>query len=140
MVVSVVIALLAGVCVAMSRSLNGRLSMDRGAFSASYWNHLIGFLLLTVFVLMFEWHSLSLLGSAPPWAFVGGSIGAVFVAVSSYVLPRIGASQSALLIIGGQMIAGLLIDTLRGAADFHPGQPIGVLLILAGIYMTRFSR
>jgi len=38
------------------------------------------------------------------------------------------------------MIAGLLIDYLRGTATFHIGQPAGVALILAGIYLTRFSR
>ena len=136
----IALALMAGGFVGMSRSINGRLGMDVGPLKSSYWNHLIGFLLLTVFVFLFERGSLDLLGSTPSWAFTGGMIGAVFVAVSSYVFPRIGAARSALLIIGGQMIAGLAIDYLRGTAGFHPGQPVGVGLILLGIYLTRFSR
>lgn len=136
----VLIALLAGAFVGMSRSINGRLGMDRGAFKASFWNHLSGFLLLTVFVLLFERGNFHTLGLVPSWAFTGGVLGAGFVAVSAYVFPRIGAARSAVLIIGGQMIAGLLIDQLQVASGLHPGQLLGVLLILLGIYLTRFSR
>ena len=140
MLTSVLIALAGGAAVGMSRSINGRLTMDRGAFRASFWNHFIGFALLSVFVVFFERQGLALLGEVPAWAFTGGMVGAVFVAISSYVFPRIGAARSALLIIGGQMIAGLAIDYLRGTAQFSIGQPAGVVLILFGIYLTRFSK
>ncbi|MBW8320218.1 MAG: DMT family transporter [Arenimonas sp.] len=140
MLTSILIALAGGAAVGMSRSINGRLTMDRGAFRASFWNHFIGFALLSVFVVFFERQGLALLGEVPAWAFTGGVIGAVFVAISSYVFPRIGAARSALLIIGGQMIAGLAIDYLRGTAQFSIGQPAGVALILFGIYLTRFSK
>jgi len=140
MLTSILIALAGGAAVGMSRSINGRLTMDRGAFRASFWNHFIGFALLSVFVVFFERQGLALLGQVPAWAFTGGMVGAVFVAISSYVFPRIGAARSALLIIGGQMIAGLAIDYLRGTAQFSIGQPAGVALILFGIYLTRFSK
>ena len=140
MLTSILIALAGGAAVGMSRSINGRLTMDRGAFRASFWNHFIGFALLSVFVVFFERQGLALLGQVPAWAFTGGMVGAVFVAISSYVFPRIGAARSALLIIGGQMIAGLAIDYLHGTAQFSIGQPAGVALILFGIYLTRFSK
>jgi transporter family-2 protein len=140
MLTSLLIALAGGAAVGMSRSINGRLTMDRGAFRASFWNHFIGFALLSVFVILFERQGMALLAEVPAWAFTGGVIGAVFVAISSYVFPRIGAARSALLIIGGQMIVGLLIDYLRGTAQFSIGQPAGVALILFGIYLTRYSR
>lgn len=140
MLTSILIALAGGAAVGMSRSINGRLTMDRGAFRASFWNHFIGFALLSVFVILFERQGMALLAEVPAWAFTGGVIGAVFVAISSYVFPRIGAARSALLIIGGQMIGGLLIDYLRGTAQFSIGQPAGVALILFGIYLTRYSR
>lgn len=137
---SVLIALAGGAAVGMSRSINGRLTMDRGAFRASFWNHAIGFLLLTAYVLLFHRIGLAMLGDVPAWAFTGGTIGAVFVAISSYVFPRIGAARSGLLIIGGQMVTGLFIDYVRGTTEFGIGQPAGVALILLGIYLTRFSR
>lgn len=140
MLVSVLIALAGGAAVGMSRSINGRLAMDRGAFRASFWNHFIGFVLLSLFVVIFHRQAFHLLGGVPAWAFTGGIVGAVFVAVSSHVFPRIGAARSALLIIGGQMMTGLMIDYLRGTATFGIGQPLGVALILFGIYLTRYSR
>jgi bacterial/archaeal transporter family-2 protein len=137
---AVLIALAGGAAVGMSRSINGRLTMDRGAFTASAWNHWIGFLLLTVYVLLLHRVGLPMLSAVPPVYFVGGVIGAFFVVISSYVFPRIGAARSGLLIIGGQMITGLLIDLTRGTTQFHPGQLAGVSLILAGIYLTRYTR
>jgi len=140
MLTSILIALAGGAAVGMSRSINGRLTMDRGAFRASFWNHFIGFLLLTVFVFVADRGGIAMLPTVPPWWFTGGMIGACFVAISSYVFPRLGASRSALVIIGSQMVTGLLIDYARGTADFHILQPAGVALIVLGIYLTRFSR
>lgn len=137
---AVFIALVGGAAVGMSRSINGRLTMDRGAFTASAWNHWIGFLLLSIYVLLLHRVGLPLLADVPLLYFTGGIIGAFFVVISSYVFPRIGAARSGLLIIGGQMITGLIIDLARGTAEFHPGQPAGVALILTGIYLTRYTR
>ncbi|KQW28992.1 hypothetical protein ASE36_10960 [Rhizobium sp. Root274] len=140
MIGAVAIALLGGAAVGMSRSINGRLTMTQGPFVASVWNHAIGFLLLSLYILFIHRVGLPLLAETPAFYFFGGIIGAFFVAISSYVFPRLGAARSGLLIIGGQMITGLLIDYLRGTAEFHLGQPAGVALILLGIYLTRFSR
>lgn len=137
---SIAIALLGGAVVGMSRSINGRLTMTKGPFVASVWNHAIGFLLLSVYIVFLHRVGLPLLGETPAFFFFGGVIGAFFVAISSYVFPRLGAARSGLLIIGSQMITGLLIDYLRGTAEFHLGQPAGVALIIFGIYLTRFSR
>lgn len=137
---AVLIALAGGAAVGMSRSINGRLTMDRGAFTASAWNHWIGFLLLTVYVQFFHRIGLPLIADVPVFYLTGGVIGACFVVISSYVFPRIGAARSGLLIIGGQMITGLIIDLARGTAEFHIGQPAGVALILLGIYLTRYTR
>lgn len=137
---AVLIALAGGAAVGMSRSINGRLTMDRGAFTASAWNHWIGFLLLTVYILVFHRVGLPLIRDVPLFYLSGGIVGALFVVVSSYVFPRIGAARSGLLIISGQMITGLVIDLARGTAVFHPGQIGGVALILTGIYLTRYTR
>jgi transporter family-2 protein len=134
----VLMALASGCFVGMSRAVNARLAVDRGSFNASWWNHAIGFLLLSVVVFAFEFDQLSSLGATPAWAFSGGTLGAVFVALSAYVFPRLGAARSALLIIGGQMIVGLAIDW-AGGAPFGIGQPAGVALIVGGIYLTRLS-
>ena len=138
MVSLVCLALFSGVLVGLSRQLNGRLSLSTSPLLSSFWNHLVGFAALTAL-------GLAVGGLVPPgaagapWqAYLGGPIGVVFVAAGSWLIPRIGAINSALLVIGGQMVSGLAFDFLFGAA---PGRvwasSLGVLLILAGVALTQ---
>ena len=76
-----------------------------------------------------------------PWgAYLGGVIGALFVALNSYVLPRLGTLRAALLIISGQMLAGVVIDRLRDSGDTISAQILGVGLILLGVYVARMEK
>ncbi|WP_434633670.1 DMT family transporter [Chromobacterium sp. CV08] len=137
MLLFMTLAIVNGLCIGGSRSINGKLAQHDGALAASFWNHLGGFLFL----------SLSLAGGAAalhlpldaPWtAWCGGVIGAVFVALNGYALPRLGTMKTALLVIAGQMLAGVLIDRLAGVGGRSaPAQLAGVALILLGLYASR---
>ena len=48
MTTAILFALLAGILVSLSRQLNGRLALSTTALIASYWNHVVGFAVLTV--------------------------------------------------------------------------------------------
>ena len=76
----------------------------------------------------------------PFWAYLGGTVGVVFIALSSWLVARIGAAHTALLIIAGQMISGVVLDIAMGA----PGNPVariaGVALILAGMWVSQRKR
>lgn len=139
MLIYIAIALVNGICISLSRSVNGRLSMERNAFYASLWNHLIGFLFLTLVILVMSGGFSAFQFNAPWFAYVGGAIGALFVAINSYILPRTGSTQAAMLIISGQMISGVVIDQI-----LHPGNTLwprlaGVLVIIAGIWVSKVS-
>ena len=103
------LALLNGVCIGLARVLNGRLSISRGAFPASFVNHFIGFIFLS-FILWLVFDGPSFDASIPTHAYLGGLIGALYVAVNSFVLHRVGATTSVLCVLSGQMLASLLID------------------------------
>jgi transporter family-2 protein len=133
-------AALAGVLVGVSRQVNGRLSLSTSPLVSSFWNHLVGFALLTVI-------GLSLGGLLPPgaatapwYAYIGGPLGVVFVAAGSWLIPRIGATNTALLIIGGQMISGVALDLLSTTPRPLLWSAIGVALILAGMVLTQRRR
>jgi len=133
----ILFALLAGVLVAVSRQINGRLSLSTSPLIASFWNHLVGFVALTAL-------GLALGGLIPPgaadapWhAYLGGPIGVVFVAAGSWLIPRIGAVNTALLVIGGQMVSGVALDLLRDAPMTLWASALGVVLILAGMALTQ---
>ena len=131
------IAVLGGVLVSLSRQINGRLSLSLSALHSSFWNHLVGFLAVTVFGVFFGGLLTGDPWGAPWWAYLGGPIGFVFIAASSWAITRIGAAQTALLIIAGQMVFGVIVDVAIGAAGNTTARIVGVALILAGMIVAR---
>lgn len=137
MILYALIAFTGGALVSLSRQLNGRLSLSTSPLHSSFWNHFIGFVFISAIALavggMFATE-----GPPPPWfAYLGGPLGAVFITASSWLVTRIGAAHTAMLIIAGQMISGVVLDVILDA----PGNPIariaGVTLILAGMWLTQ---
>ncbi|VEA66509.1 Uncharacterized protein conserved in bacteria [Serratia plymuthica] len=137
MLTLILLALFNGVCISISRAVNGRLALSRGAFHASLCNHIVGFLFLSLLLAVDGGFNGLALGHAPWGAYLGGVIGALFVALNSYVLPRLGTLRAALLIISGQMLAGVVIDRLRDSGSSAGAQILGVGLILLGVYLAR---
>lgn len=134
------LAVLAGVLVSLSRQINGRLALSTSAMESSFWNHFVGLSFVTLIALIFGGLFAGEPQAAPWWAFLGGPVGVIFIAAGSWLISRIGAAQTALLIIAGQMVSGVVIDIVTGA----PGNPwariIGVALILAGMLVSRGPR
>lgn len=138
MITFLFIAVLNGIFIGIARSINGQLSVSLGSFSASLWNHIVGLILLT-FILLVSFGSnwqIPVLTDLPTWAYIGGVFGAFFVAISSYVFPRIGAMKAAIFVIAGQMISAVLIDYINQGIDAGIYRMLGVLLILLGIYLS----
>lgn len=131
------IAILGGVLVSLSRQINGSLSLYTSALHSSYWNHMVGFVFLTAIGIVFGGLFAGDPWGAPWWAYLGGPIGFVFIAASSWAVLRIGAAQTAMLIIAGQMISGVVVDIAIGAAGNTTARIIGVSLILAGMLVAR---
>ena len=136
----VLMALLGGVLIGLSRQLNGRLAASTSALMASFWNHLVGFVLLTAlgvsgaFVLWPE------LADVPFWIWLGGPIGVIFIAAGSWLIVRIGAVNTAMMLIAGQMIWGVVFDLLQGAVRTPSLDIVGVSLIIIGLSLTVFRR
>lgn len=140
MMVSFAFACLAGILVGLSRQLNGRLSLSTSPLLASMWNHLIGFVALTALGLVIGGLLPAGAANAPWHAYLGGPIGVVFVAAGSWVIARIGAMNTALLIIGGQMVSGVVLDLFRSAAPTLWASTLGVGLIIGGVMIAQRRR
>ncbi len=122
------LAVVGGALVSLSRQINGRLSMSTSAMHSSYWNHVVGLVFITI------------VGLAAGSLFAGGPIGFVFIAASSWAITRIGAAQTALLIIAGQMISGVVVDIVLGTSGNTTARVVGVALILVGMIVARKPR
>jgi bacterial/archaeal transporter family-2 protein len=138
-IVYILLAFLNGMVIGTSRAINGRLGSEVGAFKASLWNHVVGFLFLTPALLLMGGWKFEVT-PAPPWsAYLGGFFGAFFVAVNSYVFPRVGAMNAVLLVISGQMISAVLLDYRNQNVVPTPARCLGVVIVLLGVYLTRVS-
>jgi transporter family-2 protein len=137
MTVFIAYALIAGVLVGLSRQLNGRLALSTSPLIASFWNHAVGFVFLTALGLVLGNLILPGAGDTPWWAYLGGPVGVIFVASGSWLIARIGAVNTAILVIGGQMVSGVALDLLRGAPVTLWASALGIVLILAGMALTQ---
>lgn len=128
----------AGLLITLSRQINGRLSLSTSPLVASFWNHVVGLVLLTAigFVVL---GGIVTPGAenAPWWAYLGGPLGVIFVASGSWLIVRIGATMTALLVIGGQMITGIALDLFMGQKPVLWASALGVLMIVAGVWVSQ---
>lgn len=139
MIAYVLLAILNGAVIGTSRALNGQLSTLRGPFRASLWNHVVGFAFLTlVLAVLGEWR-FGPAGEVSVSAYLGGLFGACFVAVNSYVFPRLGAMNAVLLVISGQMFSAVLLDWYHQHVAPTVARCLGVAIVLLGVYLTRLS-
>ncbi|MGY4105835.1 DMT family transporter [Aeromonas encheleia] len=123
MTILILLGLLNGAAVSLSRTLNGRLA-----------NHLLGCALLGA-LLIVKGASWERLAGLDPWLLLGGVLGAIFVAISSWAIGRVGALACALLIITGQLTGGVTLDALAGRLGWN--DLLGVALVLAGAGLQR---
>jgi transporter family-2 protein len=75
------------------------------------------------------------------WMWIGGLLGAFFVAGIVILLPRLGVALSFSLVIAGQMAIAILFDhfgwmgtTVR---EISLGKIAGALLLIAGVFLIR---
>jgi transporter family-2 protein len=137
MALAVFLAFWGGALVVLSRQVNGRLALSTSALESSFWNHVIGLLAVSLAALAVGSLFGPQTGQAPWWAYLGGPIGVVFIAAGSWLIARIGAAQTAMLIIAGQMVSGVILDLIRGAPGNLTARIVGVGLIFAGMWLTR---
>lgn len=133
-------AVLGGVLVSLSRALNGRLSLATSALAASFWNHGIGFAALVLAGVFLRGDLPQGLPDAPVTAWLGGPLGVLFVASGSWLVARIGAAHTALMVIAGQMVSGVVLDLVRGLPVNVPVSALGVALILGGMVLAQKRR
>jgi transporter family-2 protein len=79
------------------------------------------------------------IASVPAWAWLGGLLGAAYVAAATVLGPRLSAAAFLALTLVGQMVAALVVDHY-GAIGFpqNPitvGRVMGVALLVAGVVL-----
>ncbi|WP_186645406.1 DMT family transporter [Fluviispira vulneris] len=133
------LAILNGMIININRIINGQLSTKVGALKASFWNHIVGFIFLTIIVFILgDWFIIN--EKIPKFAYFGGVFGAFFVAISSFVIPRIGAMNTTILMICGQIITAVFIDIQLSGKYPSYMQITGIIFILFAVYLSKTQR
>lgn len=127
------LGLLNGFCITLSRVLNGQLSKSNGVFHASFINHAVGFLCLSLFYIFISqpFHPLP----KDPTLYVGGIIGAIYVAVNSFVMARLSTTFVLVLVVSGQMLFSLCIEIYRFGFEQIEIQIWGACFIVVGVFL-----
>ncbi len=77
---------------------------------------------------------------APPHLFLGGILGAVFVASSLFFIPRMGATVMVAAFVTGQLIGSVIIDRfgLMGlpVTPISMSRVFGIILLFAGLFLV----
>ena len=130
---TLILAALAGVCVAVQTSLTGAAQRSLGpAVLVAISGLTTGFCALVVsfFVARPEFT-----GRAVVYALASGVLGAVIVGSIAVAAGQAGVARALSLVIAAQLITGLVLDALGvfgAGADFSIPRALGVALIIAG--------
>jgi transporter family-2 protein len=73
---------------------------------------------------------------------IGGALGAFYVAASIITAPKLGAAQLVALVVAGQALASLVVDQFGWvgfeAKHVSAGRLVGMGLVFAGVALVRF--
>lgn len=137
--VYLLLAFLAGVVLPVQVGVNNMLRVGIGnSVLAALISFAVGALCLLgwAFLSQAHWPSAASLARLPVWAWVGGALGAFYVAISIFLAPRIGAANLISIAIAAQLLASLLLDHY-GAIGFaqhsiNLWRVFGAMLLIAG--------
>lgn len=140
----IILAIVAGMMMPTQAAINNKLanSVESPILSA-FISFVVGTLALFVYILATGVPLGNMLNAknAPPIAWIGGILGAFFVASAVVLVPRIGVALTFSLIIAGQMLITLVIDHFGflGVPEksINLMRVVGVTLITIGVVLIR---
>ena len=81
------------------------------------------------------------MAKVPWWGWIGGLLGALYIAAAILLVPRLGAATMISCIVAGQMVAAVLFDQfgLFGLAQRNLDLPrlAGIALVIGGVVLIR---
>ena len=137
-------AVAAGAMLPFQFGINAQLAHWLGSpLRAAFVSFLVGtiaLLVLSAFVRK-PLPSATRLGAVPWWVWIGGLLGAFYVAGSIVTAPKLGAATLVAAVVAGQMLSSLAVDQFGwvGFRVHHasPGRLAGLALVFAGVALVR---
>ena len=138
------LALVAGTMMPTQAAVNNKMAaVVDSPVTAAFISFVVGTIGLLVFMIATgtPLGNLASAKNAPPIAWIGGLMGAFFVASSVTLLPRLGVALTFSLIIAGQMLITLVLDHFGvlgvPVKEISLMRVLGVVLITGGVVLIR---
>lgn len=135
MVVAVLVSILAGVTIVLSRTVNAELSKATSPIVSSLWNYLLGLgsaLALFALICVFEGSPALPAATPKPWCFAGGVLGMAVVSLLNITVRKISAFYMTLFMFIGQVFTGVALDIVL-SGQFSLGNLLGGAAVTAGL-------
>lgn len=131
------ILLLSGFGLGIQGSVNGALGKTTGALQAAFISFLIGSMSLFIVLLVMGKGNLSAVFHVPKWQLIGGFLGAFYVTMLAFAVPKIGIGLAIVSVVIGQLLMSLVIDHFGLFQStqilLNSQRVIGFLLLVAGM-------
>ena len=142
--VFIIMALLLGAILPLQATINTRLSkVVGGPVVSAFVSFSVGTIALLLYLLITRQIKLDTVPfrESSWWMWIGGLLGAFFVAGIVVLLPRLGVALSFSLVVAGQMAIAILFDhygwigtTIR---EISLGKIAGAVLLIVGVFLIR---
>jgi len=138
------LALIAGTMMPTQAAVNNKMAaVVDSPISAAFISFVVGTIGLLVFTVATgtPLGNLAAAKNAPPIAWIGGLMGAFFVASSVALVPRLGVALTFSLIVAGQMLITLVLDHFGflgvPVKEVSLIRVLGIFLITGGVVLIR---
>lgn len=143
-VIPTILAASAGGSLVVQQALNAslRAQLSSAALSGLV-SYVLGAICMAVFVLVMQdpLPPLAVVGRIPWFVWSGGLFGAIFIALSIFLIPQLGAATFFALLIAGQMLGSIAFDHFGlFGLPVHPMSFVrlaGAALLVAGVVLIR---
>lgn len=139
MTIAILIAIIAGIAVAIQGQLMGAINRSAGTVASTFITYGVGGVLAAVIYIASRVPAINL-RQLPWYSWTAGAFGLMIVAGIGYSAPRIGLARTLVFTVAAQLLAAAIIDHLGLFAAAH--RPIdamraaGLLLTVAGVWLV----
>ncbi len=130
---------MSGAAVSLQSGINGELGKRIGFIEGAFFSFFIGTVALTLLMLFLGKGNILNVFQVPKWQLVGGLLGALFVTVMVFGVPKVGVGLAVVTVIVGQIVTSMVIDHFgwfgKEPIPFDWYRAAGVILLFAGLFL-----
>lgn len=135
---AIIFALLAGICTALEAGINSNLGKVVSPRIATLHNLATGAIFILIGILLNGniKQYLNIFNVKPQWL-IGGVFGSCIIYFGIKAIPKLGITNTLIIVFAGQIITGLLIDVfILNSEQLYLYKIIGIILLLIGIFFV----